>query len=109
MNKLVIASSALILSLSLVGCNTARDASQFGTQTVGTGVKYGVNTVGTGVGIVTNTGAAVGQGIGSVLSTGVGVVTSPLGYRNTTVYHKPVVYQNGHRYVWRNGNYVLVR
>lgn len=117
MKKMVIASSALLLSLGLVGCHTVNDVSQFGANTVGTGVKYTANTVGTGVGLFSNTGAAVGQGIGKVVNTGVGVVntgvgvvTSPLTYHNNTrVYNKPVVYRNGHKYILRNGTYVQVR
>jgi hypothetical protein len=117
MNKMVIASSALLLSLGLAGCNTMNNVSQFGNNTIGTGVKYTANTVGAGVGLVSNTGAAVGQGIGKVVNTGVGVVntgvgvvTSPLTYHNNTrMYNKPVVYRNSHKYMLRNGKYVQVR
>ncbi|KTD73717.1 hypothetical protein [Legionella tucsonensis] len=80
--KVIIASSALLMSLSLVGCNTMNEASQYSNATVGAGVKYGANVVGTGVGFVADTGAAVGHGIGRVVDTGVGVVTNhPTSYR----------------------------
>ncbi|HHT0592198.1 TPA: hypothetical protein ACTXXA_002183 [Legionella anisa] len=73
--KVIIASSVLFMSLSLVGCNTLNEASQYSNETVGSGVKYGANVVGTGVGYVVDTGATVGHGIGKVVDTGVGVVT----------------------------------
>lgn len=118
MNKLVITSSAaVIMSLSLVGCNTMNsmnngmnNVSQFGNKTIGTGVKYTAQTIGVGAGFIADTGAVVGKGIGSVANMGVGVVTSPFNYRGMKpAYNKSVVYHNGHRYVLRNGSYVLVR
>lgn len=108
--KRIITSSALLMSVSLVGCNTMNNVSQYSNQTVGAGVNYGAHVVGTGVGYVANTGAFIGNGVGKVVDTGVGVVT---GHRAT--YHqvgytnKHVVYHNGHRYVLKNGRYVLVR
>lgn len=111
-NLVISTSAAVIMSLSLVGCNTVNngmnDVSRFGNATVGTGVKYSAQTIGAGAHLVSNTGAAVGHGIGTVATMGGKVVTAPL-KMVTPVYHKSVVYHNGHRYVWRNGTYVLVR
>lgn len=104
--KLILTSSALLMSLSLVGCNTMDQASQYSNSTVGAGVKYGANVVGTGVGFVADTGAAVGHGVGKVVDTGVGFVTG-----HPASYHKEktqYVYHNGHRYMLQNGRYVLV-
>ncbi len=81
--KAVITTSALLMSLSLVGCNTMNEVSQYSNSTVGAGVKYGANVVGTGVGFVADTGAAVGHGVGRVVDTGVDVVTG-----HPTSYHK---------------------
>lgn len=82
MNKLVITSSALLLSLSLVGCQTMNGVNQFGQSTVGAvghGVKYGVNTVGSGVNYGVN---AVGTG----MKYGVTTVGHGFGYlANTSV------------------------
>lgn len=103
---MVLTSSALLLTLSLAGCNTMNDAAQFGSSTVGTGVKYGANTVGAGVGFLANTGAAVGSGVGSVVNTGYGVVTSPMTHFTGKASNKQVVYHNGHRYLLKNGKYV---
>ncbi|HHF7365215.1 TPA: hypothetical protein ACPSKY_000308 [Legionella bozemanae] len=86
--KVIIASSALLMSLSLVGCNTMNEASQYSNETVGAGVKYGANVVGKGVGFVADTGAAVGQGFGKVVDTGVGAVTG-----HPTSHHKVKNYQ----------------
>ncbi len=114
MKTLAITTSAVIMTLSLAGCNSMNsgmnNVSQFGNATVGQGVKYSAQTIGTGVGFVSNTGAAVGKGIATVADMGVGVVTSPWSSHGMKAsYHKPVVYHNGHRYMWKNGNYVLVR
>ncbi len=94
------------MSLSLVGCNTMDQASQYSNSTVGAGVKYGANVVGKGVGFIADTGAAVGHGVGKVVDTGVGVVTG-----HKVSYHKTkpqYVDYNGHRYMLQNGRYVLV-
>lgn len=115
-NLVITSSAAMIMSLSLAGCNTMSNnlnngmngVSQFGNATVGTGVKYSAQTIGAGANLVANTGAAVGHGISSVADMGVGVVTSPFNVMKPA-YHKPVVYHNGHRYMWKNGSYVLVR
>lgn len=117
MKKLVITSSALIMSLSLVGCNTMNTSSQYANSTIGTGVKYSATTIGTGVGYVANTGAFVGRGVGTVVGTGVGVVGSgvglvtgkPVNYRYVNTSSNKVIYHNGHRYVVQNGRYVLIR
>ncbi|PWY56484.1 hypothetical protein DGG96_02290 [Legionella qingyii] len=104
--KVIVTSSALLMSLSLVGCNTMDQASQYSNSTVGAGVKYGANVVGTGVGFIADTGAAVGNGVGKVVDTGVGVVTE-----HKVSYHKAkpqYVYYNGHRYMLQNGRYILV-
>ncbi|USQ12757.1 hypothetical protein J2N86_08550 [Legionella lytica] len=111
MKKLIITSSALLAVLSLSGCNTMNTAGEtvgngvrYTTNTVGNGIKYGVNTVGNGVRYGAHT---VGQGVGfvgNVVGSGVGLVTGkPVTYQNKVVYH------NGHKYVVRNGRYVLVR
>ncbi len=113
MNKLLITSSAaVIISLSLAGCNTMNsmnnglnDVGRFGSATVGTGMKYTAQTVGAGAHVVASTGAAVGHGIGSVTTMGVNTVSSPFGMKST---HHKIVYHNGHRYMWKNGSYVLV-
>lgn len=98
MKKLIITSSALLLALSLTGCNTMNSASQYGNATVGKGIKYGATTVGSGVGYVS-------RGVGTVVGTGFGLATG-----QSAVYHKQnVVYHNGHRYVVKNGRYVRVR
>ncbi|WP_454783243.1 hypothetical protein [Legionella sp. WA2022007384] len=102
--KLILTSSALLMSLSLVGCNTMNQASQYSNSTVGAGVKYGANVVGTGVGFIADTGAAVGHGVGKVVDTGVGVVTGHTVYKAKPQY----VNHNGHRYMLQNGRYVLV-
>ncbi|QMT59847.1 MULTISPECIES: hypothetical protein [unclassified Legionella] len=102
--KAIITSTALLMSLSLVGCNTMNQAAQYSNQTVGAGVKYGANVVGTGVGFIANTGAAVGHGVGRVVGTGVGVVTGHTVYKAQPQY----VDHNGHKYMLQNGRYVLV-
>lgn len=111
MKKLIITSSAVLISLSLVSCNTMNDASQFSNRTVGTGIKYGAQTVGTGVGYVTNAGAFVGRGVGTVVGTGVGVITRhPASYQAVKTNQKNgMIYHNGHHYKLQNGKYVLVR
>lgn len=119
MKKLVIASSAaLLLTLSLTGCNTVNngmnDVGHFANATVGTGIKYSAQTIGAGANLVANTGAAVGNGIGTVATVGTAVVTRPVTgmtvhHRAVPVHHKKVVFHNGHRYVWRHGHYVLVK
>ncbi|MBN9231514.1 MAG: hypothetical protein BGO90_13670 [Legionella sp. 40-6] len=118
MNKLIITASATLLTLSLVGCNSTNSAYQYTTTTVGNGVKYGANTVGTGVGYVTSTGAWVGRSVGTVAGTGLGWVTGQrvvsrdgTAYQGRqVVYHNgTLVHHNGHKYVVRNGRYVLVR
>lgn len=75
MNKLLITSSALIVTLSLAGCNTMNDASQLSNQTVGQGFKYTAHVVGAGAHLVADTGAAVGKGVGTVADTGMNLVT----------------------------------
>jgi hypothetical protein len=73
--KILIASSALLISLILGGCNSMNNVSQFGNNTVGKGIQFSARTVGTGVGVVSNAGAAVGKGVGTVVGSGVGLVT----------------------------------
>ncbi len=134
MNKLVIGSSALLLSLSLVGCQTMNGVNQFGQSTVGVvgnGVKYGVNTVGSGVKYGVNTVGTgvkygmttVGNGFGYLANTSVntgrtvtGVATVPTralaqpSYQTVNTYHgNKVVYYKGQHYVLKNGQYMLVR
>ncbi|KTC89867.1 hypothetical protein OQJ18_06710 [Fluoribacter dumoffii] len=108
--KRIITSSTLLISLSLMGCNTMNNVSQYSNSTVGAGVNYGARVVGTGVGYVADTGAFVGKGVGTVIDTGVGTVMgSPSKYTSQPGYHnKHIVYRNGHRYMLENGRYVLV-
>ncbi|MFT4058139.1 MAG: hypothetical protein QM652_01170 [Legionella sp.] len=110
MKKLIITSSALAISLSLVGCNTMSNTANYTTSTVGHGVKYGARTVGTGVGVVGNTGTAVGRGVGSVFGSTVGWIGGkPANYRYTNTYRKnDIIYHNGHQYVVKNGRYVRI-
>ncbi|AYK03000.1 hypothetical protein CAB17_09300 [Legionella sainthelensi] len=110
MKKYIITSSALLMALSLVGCNTMNDVSQYSNSTVGAGVKYGATAVGTGVGYIADTGAFIGNGVGKVVGTGVGLVSGqPATYQNVgTYHHNQVIYHNGHRYMLKNGHYVLV-
>lgn len=112
MKKLIITSSAVLMSLSLVGCNTMNSGSnlvgntvQYGAHTVGTGIKYGAQTVGTGIGYVANTGAFVGRGVGTVVGGGLGLVTG----QNTSYQKNGMIYHNGHQYRLQNGKYVLIR
>ncbi|PJD91565.1 MAG: hypothetical protein CK426_02950 [Legionella sp.] len=108
MKKRVIMFSALLISLGLAGCHTMNSASQmgqstvnYGTKTVGTGVTYGFKTVGAGVGVLSNTGAAVGRGIGHTTNWLVG--------QPVVSYHgEKVVYYKGHKYMLQHGKYVLV-
>jgi len=90
MKKLAIVSSALLMSLSLVGCNTTNtmvnDTNRFGSATVGTGM-----------GFVAHTGNAMGQGVGNVINTSTGWIMG-----------KPA-YRNGHHYVLKHGKYVRVQ
>ena len=111
MKNVIITSSALLMALSLTGCNTMNNAAQYTSTTVGNGVRYTTNAVGTGVGVVTNTGAAVGRGVGTVVGTGVGWVTGqPAKYRQVNGrYNNQMIYHNGHRYMLQNGRYVRVR
>lgn len=105
MKKLIVASSALLASLTLVGCNTMSDVGNYTSSTVGTGMKYGAQTIGAGVGVVANTGAAVGKGVGTVVGAGAGLLTGQPVYSH----QRNVVYHNGHRYVLKNGRYVRVQ
>jgi type 1 fimbria pilin len=90
MKKMAMTSTALLMTLSLVGCNTTNsmmnDANRFGGATVGTGM-----------GFVANTGQAVGKGVGNVLGTTTGWIMG-----------KPAS-QNGSRYVLKHGKYVRVQ
>jgi len=103
MNKLIITSSAVIMSLSLAGCNTMDSASQYSNKTVGSAIDYSARTVGTGVGFVANTGAAIGHGVGTVAGTGVGWATG-----QSSSYHRGTMSHNNHHYVIKNGKYVRV-
>ena len=84
MKKPIIISSFLLLTVSLVGCNTLHNVGAFGA-----------NTVGAGVNVVTGTGAFLGRG----LDRGVGFVTGRDG----------LIYRHGHYYKVKHGRYVYVR
>jgi uncharacterized lipoprotein NlpE involved in copper resistance len=111
MKKLIITSSALVMSLSLVGCNTLNNTASYTSSTVGTGLQYGARTIGAGVGVVGNTGYAVGRGVGNVFGSTVGWVSGkPVNYRYTNTYNRnDIIYRNGHQYVVQNGRYVRIR
>ncbi len=76
--KKILLISSVVMSLSLVGCNSMNnamnDTSRAANATVGTGVKYTASAVGTGVGVISNTGATIGKGVGKVVDTGANVV-----------------------------------
>jgi uncharacterized lipoprotein NlpE involved in copper resistance len=67
MNKTIFVLSALVLSLNLVGCNSMGDGSQMSNQTLGQGFKYTAHVVSSGTHLVSDTGAAIGQGAGKVV------------------------------------------
>lgn len=103
MKKLLIVPSALLMSLSLAGCNTANTMMD-GTQQLGS------RTVGTGMGFVANTGNYVGQSVGNVIGTSTGwVMGKPATYQGKAYTGQQVVYHNGHPYMLKNGKYVRVR
>ncbi len=101
--KTLIIGCSVLMSLSLVGCNTMNDGmnktSQFSNNTVGRGVHY-VATTGATV------GKTVGTGVTTVLGGGMDLVT---GKTVTHYNNKNVMYRNGHTYKLQHGQYVLVR
>lgn len=117
MKNVIIASSALLMTLGLASCNTMNNAAQYTSSTVSHGVRTGVGVVhhtgtavvrgtgtvvGTGVGVVHGAGTAVTNTVGGVVGTGVGLVTG------RHVSHNQIIYHNGHRYMLKNGRYVRV-
>ena len=110
MKKLITMSLGALCTLSLMSCNTMNDSSKYANSTVGTGVKYTANVVGGGVGVVSKTGAFIGNGVGRVVSSGVGIFTGqPTGYHHVNYSKSGVVYHHGHQYRVQNGKYVLIR
>lgn len=113
MKTVIITSSAILMTVGLVSCNTWNTAG----STVNNGVRGGANVVyhtgnavvkgtgavvGTGAAIVHGTGTAVTNTVGGVVGTGVGVLTG----QSANYRQNQVIYHNGHRYILKNGRYV---
>lgn len=114
MKKFLIISTVAVMSFQLAGCNTVSNAvdgtTRFASSTVGTGMKFTAATVGTGVGLVGNTGFAVGSGVHSVVKKGVGWMGGKSTNYQKAKYNTKAqtVYQNGHHYMLKNGQYIRV-
>lgn len=113
--KKLLAISAAVASISLVGCNsmngTMNDTTRFASTAVGTGAKFTTHVVGSGMTLVGDTGAFVGRGVGTVVNTGAGLVgvKEPLGFKTVNTSKTEWMHYKGHKYMLKNGKYVRVR